>query len=83
MMTQAVPAAATLLSTLPSGREIHSPKPWTPPELSRQTLEAMRAPPDRSDDYGNEGLSSDDEGTLVDPPGSFPGYQSESTRSYY
>ncbi|KAI1865466.1 uncharacterized protein JN550_008223 [Neoarthrinium moseri] len=89
MMTQAVPAPATLLSTLPSGREMHSIKPYTPPELSRQTLDAMRAPPDMADDdYNDEGLSSDDEKTPADvaPVGAFPGtqgdYRSES-RSYF
>jgi hypothetical protein len=88
MLTQLVPAPATLLSTLPSGREIHSIKPYTPPELSRQSLETMRAPPDRSDDYGAGNLSSDDEETLAEAPiGAFPGtqeeYQSTSTRSYF
>lgn len=88
MMTQAVPTPATLLSQLPTGREIHSLKPYVPPELSRQSLEAMRAPPDRADDYGDEGLSSDDERTLADAPaGAFPGtqgeYRGDSARSYY
>ncbi|KAH6660340.1 hypothetical protein BKA67DRAFT_48556 [Truncatella angustata] len=88
MMTQAIPAPSTLLSTLPSGREMHAIKPYAPPELSRQSLEAMRAPPDRADDYGDEGLSSDDEKTIAEAPvGAFPGtqgeYRSASTRSYF
>lgn len=59
------------------------------PVLDRQSLEAMRAPPDRSDDFGQDNLSSDDEEkTAVDAPiGAFPGtqteYRSDSTRPYY
>lgn len=88
MMTQSIPPPATLLASLPSGREIHSMKPYAAPEVSRETLEAMRAPPDRSDEYGGDGLSSDDEQTIADAPiGAFPGtkddYRSPSTRSYY
>ncbi|KAI0136724.1 pH-response regulator protein palC [Xylariales sp. AK1849] len=90
MMTQTIAAQATLLASLPSGREIHSIKPYTPPELSRHILEAMQAPPDRSDDFGAEGgLSSDDEEKTAKatPVGAFPGtqgdYRSESARSYF
>ncbi|RYP91304.1 hypothetical protein DL770_002538 [Monosporascus sp. CRB-9-2] len=84
-----VPPPATLLSSLPSGREIHSIKAYQLPELSRQSLEAMRAPPDRSDDFAEGNLSSDDDQkTAVDVPiGAFPGtqadYRSDSTRPYY
>ena len=89
MLTQAVPAPATLLSTLPTGREIHSMKPYALPELDRQSLEAMRAPPDRSDDFGEDQWSSDDEHKTTGeaPVGAFPGthgdYRSESARPYY
>ncbi|KAJ3570918.1 hypothetical protein NPX13_g5563 [Xylaria arbuscula] len=89
MMTQAIPATASLLSSLPSGRDIHTIKPYLVPELSRQSLESMRVVPDRADDYEGEQLSSDDdERTAVGTPvGAFPGtsenYRSESTRSYY
>ncbi|KAK9417054.1 hypothetical protein SUNI508_09072 [Seiridium unicorne] len=77
MMTQAIPAPATLLASLPSGREIHNIKPYIPPELSRQSLEAIRAPPDRVDDYGDGGLSSDEETLAEAPVGAFPGTQGE------
>ncbi|RYO77239.1 hypothetical protein DL762_009393 [Monosporascus cannonballus] len=79
MLTQTVPPPATLLSSLPSGREIHSIKSYQLPELSRQSLEAMRAPPDRSDDFGEGSLSSDDDQkTAVDVPiGAFPGTQAD------
>ncbi|RYP34620.1 hypothetical protein DL767_004180 [Monosporascus sp. MG133] len=89
MLTQTVPPPATLLSSLPSGREIHSIKAYQLPELSRQSLEAMRAPPDRSDDFGEDNLSSDDEqkSAVGVPIGAFPGtqadYRSDSTRPYY
>lgn len=89
MMTQIIPPPASLLAGLPSGREIHSIKPYEAPELSRASLDAMRAPPDRDDDYGHDGLSSDDEEKAVrpGPVGAFPGtqehYRSDSARSYY
>ena len=65
-------------------------KPYVLPKLDRQSLEAMRAPPDRSDDFGEDQWSSDDETKIAGeaPVGAFPGTQadyrrSESTRSYY
>ncbi|CAJ2501192.1 Uu.00g040450.m01.CDS01 [Anthostomella pinea] len=89
MLTQTVPPPATLLSGLPSGRNMHTVKPYQLAELGREALEAMRAPPDRTDDYGGEQLSSDDdERTAVGTPvGAFPGtheeYRSGSARSYF
>ncbi|KAI1372698.1 hypothetical protein F4677DRAFT_431849 [Hypoxylon crocopeplum] len=89
MLTQAVPSPGTLLATLPSGRDMHAIKPYQLPELGREPLEAMRAPPDRSDDFGDEQLSSDDdERTLAPAPvGAFPSTPDEdrsaSRRSYY
>ncbi|KAF2971562.1 hypothetical protein GQX73_g1961 [Xylaria multiplex] len=84
MLTQAIPPTATLLSSLPSGRDIHIIKSYQVPELPRQSLESMRTVPDRADDYGGEQLSSDDERTVV---GAFPGtsddYHTGNTRSYY
>ncbi|KAH8885066.1 hypothetical protein GQ53DRAFT_751361 [Thozetella sp. PMI_491] len=86
MMTQAIPPIGPLLTQMPSGREIHTVKPFQPATLDNMTLEAMRAPPDGSDDAGNY-PSSDDE-TLVDnnPVGAFPGTQAEyrtATPNYY
>lgn len=87
MLTQTVASPATLLSGLPSGREIHSIKPYVMPELSKHVLEGMRALPDRTDDFGGDPLSSDDEVSVGQFPGTFPGtqedYRSESARSYY
>ncbi|KAI1088841.1 hypothetical protein F5B19DRAFT_405701 [Rostrohypoxylon terebratum] len=87
MMTQAIPAPGTLLASLPSGREIHNIKPYQLPELGRESLEAMRAPPDRLDDFGDDQFSSDEATVVNTPVGAFPGtsdeYRSASTRSYY
>lgn len=87
MFTQDIPAAGSLLAQMPSGREIHSIKPFQPPVLDISSLDAMRAPPDRSDDLGDD-QSSGDEGTLVDsnPVGAFPGTHGEyrtATPNYY
>ncbi len=69
---------------MPSGREIHSLKPWTPPVLDTVVLESTRAPPDRADDYGND-TSSDDESPAQDPVGAFPGTKADyaGSGSYY
>lgn len=75
MFTQTIPAPGSLLAQMPSGREIHTVKPYQPPVLDSATLEAMRAPPDRSDEV-EEGVSSDEE-TLAEVPGAFPGSQGE------
>lgn len=90
MLTQAIPSPGTLLAGLPSGRDMHTIKPYRLPELETESLEAMRAPPDRVDDFGDELLSSDDDErtAVATPVGAFPGTQdqydrSASTRSYY
>lgn len=74
------------MASMPSGREIHSMKPFVPPALDTSVLEAMRAPPDRVDDYGSA-ASSDEEGEAQTPVGAFPGtktdYRSESTNNYF
>lgn len=87
MLTQAIPPIGPLLAQMPSGREIHTVKPFQPPSLNATLLEAMRAPPDRSDEGGGAYLSSDEE-TLTDshPVGAFPGTQGEyrtGTPSYF
>lgn len=78
MNTQVIPPTGPLLAQMPLGREIHTIKPYHPPALPANALEAMRAPPDRSDDFGGD-LSSDDEGraNAPDPVGAFPGTSSE------
>ncbi|RQM05080.1 hypothetical protein DH86_00003658, partial [Scytalidium sp. 3C] len=83
--TQQIPAFGQLLSTMPSGREIHSVKPYVPPLLESSTLLTLRAPPDRSDDFGRE--SSDEESENKEPVGAFPGtkgdYERSDSRGYY
>lgn len=64
---------------MPSAREIHTLKPYDVPLLDSLTLNAMRAPPDRSDDFGEEGSS--DEETVV--AGQAPGAYLGSVSSYY
>jgi hypothetical protein len=65
---------------MPSGREIHSIKPFQPPQLSAEVLEAMRAPPDRSDEFEN--YPSSDEDAAVDPSGRSADYRT-GTPGYY
>ncbi|KAI0173420.1 hypothetical protein GGR52DRAFT_571931 [Hypoxylon sp. FL1284] len=83
MLTQSIPAPGTLIASLPSGRDMHTIKPYQPPELGRETLEAMRAPPDRSDDFGDEQASSDDDErtAAATPVGAFPGTHDQYARS--
>ncbi|KAM0353375.1 hypothetical protein HYE67_003834 [Fusarium culmorum] len=74
MNTQLVPPINTLLSKMPSGREIHTVKPYEAPSLDRDVLEGMRAPPEEDDAYVDD-LSSDDDikGEPSAPVGAFPG----------
>ncbi|KAH8820286.1 hypothetical protein F5884DRAFT_41631 [Xylogone sp. PMI_703] len=84
--TQHIPPFGPLLSQMPSGREIHSIKPYVPPDLDPYVLQTLRAPPDRTDDFSNE--SSDDEAESQDPVGAFPGTKEDyvkcsSSSAYY
>lgn len=74
MNTQAIPPASSLLPKMPSGREIHTVKPYQVPVLDKDALEAMRCVPDREDDVADN-ASSDDDGVKDAPaaPGTFPG----------
>lgn len=84
MLTQAIPPTGPLLAQMPSGREMYSIKPFQLPVLDLVTLEAMRAPPERSDELGN--YPSSDEETLAEPIGAFPGTSGEyraGTPNYY
>ncbi|KEY70016.1 hypothetical protein S7711_04031 [Stachybotrys chartarum IBT 7711] len=81
MNTRPIPAPNTLLSQMPSGREIHSIKQYQPPLLDHNVLESMRVPPDAIDDLNNE-LSSDDETRGPSAPvGAFPGTRDDYQRS--
>lgn len=81
MNTRPIPPVNALINKMPSGREIHTIKPYQLPVLDRDVLEVMRAPPEQSDDVGGE-ASSDDE-TLVEATAS--GYNRGGTprNSYY
>ncbi|KAL1839163.1 hypothetical protein VTJ49DRAFT_1819 [Mycothermus thermophilus] len=86
ILTQPIPPVGPLFAEMPSGREIHSIKPYQPPVLETEVLEAMRAPPDRAEEVGN--YASSDEDTAVDSavPGAFPGRPGEyrtDTPGYY
>lgn len=74
------------MSSMPSGREIHATKIFVPPKLEPSIFEAMRAAPDRADDYGSD-ESSDEEKQGNSPVGAFPGtkhdYSNSSNSKYY
>ncbi|PBP20424.1 pH-response regulator protein palC [Diplocarpon rosae] len=66
--TQHIPSTGPLTASMPSGREIHTLKPWLPPVLEISLLESMRAPPDSADNYGSDkgaSASSDDDQEFV------------------
>jgi len=72
---------------MPSGREIHSIKPYVPPTLDVEVLAQMRGPPDPGEGPDEGGSSSSDDedskqqGTL---PGAFPGSSNPAYgESYY
>jgi hypothetical protein len=70
--------------SMPSGREIHTLKPFVPPALDSSVFEHMRAPPDRADDFGSDG-SSDEEKDEGGPTGAFPGTKGDyaGSSNYY
>jgi hypothetical protein len=72
------------MASMPSGREIHTLKPFVPPVLDSSIFESMRAPPDRTDDYGAD-ASSDEEKIENDLVGAFPGTKGDyaSSSNYY
>lgn len=60
---------------MPSGREIHTPKPYIPPSLDEDNLARMRAPVQPGDPvFGADGDDSSDEGDESGKviPGAFP-----------
>ncbi|KAL9098427.1 MAG: hypothetical protein Q9163_005908 [Psora crenata] len=84
--TQLIPPLQPLVSSMPSGRDIHSPKPFNPPLLDDETLSRMRAAPDRNpveacmDDEDSSADDSDARRSGV--PGDFPGSTALSIKSY-
>lgn len=65
------------MATMPSGREYHTPKPYTPPQLDVSLLARLRAPVDpQQRAFGGNEDDSEDEGQGREPvavPGAFPG----------
>ncbi|KAK2748786.1 hypothetical protein FQN57_000367 [Myotisia sp. PD_48] len=60
--TQSIPPSTSLISNLPSGRDIHStPASYVPPTLDPEQLERMRGPPDASDNINGESSGEDDD----------------------
>ncbi|KAM0346598.1 hypothetical protein ACHAPU_005310 [Fusarium lateritium] len=82
MNTQLVPPINTLLSKMPSGREIHTVKPYELPSIDADVWEGMRAPPEEDDGFVDD-LSSDDDikGGPSVPVGAFPGTVNDYSRS--
>jgi hypothetical protein len=84
--TQTIPAFHSLLATMPSGREMHTVKPYVPPSLDAATMRSLRAPPSLDKDFAQLGMAEgvdssveeDGEGgarkTVV---GAFPGTREE------
>ncbi|KAI1907434.1 hypothetical protein LOZ61_006127 [Ophidiomyces ophidiicola] len=59
--TQFIPSSTSYLSSLPSGRDIHTPpSPYVPPKLDSDQIMRLRGPPD-SPEPTNEDESSDSE----------------------
>ncbi|KAL2271143.1 hypothetical protein VTJ83DRAFT_514 [Remersonia thermophila] len=86
ILTQPIPPVGPLLAEIPSGREIHTIKPYESPVLDAAVLEAMRAPPDRPEEVGNYASSDEDTATDSAVPGAFPGRPGEyrtDTPGYY
>lgn len=78
-----IPPHGPLRAKMPTGREMHTVAPFKPPVLDRDTLDAMRAPPDRGDDFGDH-PSSGDEGAERPVVGAYPAeYERSSSAGYY
>lgn len=73
---QIVPPFEPLLAAMPSGREYHTPKPYSPPIMDEIELGRMRAPIDQHAPYRGEEADSGDEGeagvSRQSLPGAFP-----------
>lgn len=76
-----------LLSNLPSGRDIHSVPPYSPPALDEDQLIRMRAPPEDDEQLPEVEDESEDEGINPEkergPPGAFPTRSATADSAYY
>lgn len=79
--TQLIPPSDPLVAKLPSGRDLHTTKPFVPPSLGEDTLARMRAPPDVGEpgEDDDDGSSDEDDKGQSDLPGAFPGSSSTSS----
>lgn len=88
MGMQLIPPSEQLVATMPSGRDIHTPKIYIIPALEEHSIIRMRAPPDPGEAFeGEEDDSGDDEREAATngAPGAFPGTKGEYSAgtSYY
>lgn len=73
--TQIIPPPDTMLAKAPSGRDVHTTKPFVPPSLEADILTRMRAPLDIEDSAKSEiddGSSSEEDEHQSNFPGAFP-----------
>ncbi|PVI03719.1 pH-response regulator protein-like protein palC [Periconia macrospinosa] len=83
---QLIPPSEQLIATMPSGRDIHTPKMYIIPALEEHSIIRMRAPPDPGEAFeGEEDDSGDEERDQSAPVGAFPGTKGEYSAgtSYY
>lgn len=80
MNTQLIPPPNSLLSKMPSGREMYTIEPYQPPSLDKAVLEGMRGQPEGHDDYGDQ-PSSDDDRSSATYVGAYPGATDDYSRS--
>lgn len=77
MNTQLIPPFEPLVASLPSGRDMHSIKPFVAPLLDEAVLTRMQAPPDedelRAGERAGDDSSDDGRGDGSTPVGAFPG----------
>ena len=81
-----MPPSDPLIAGMPSGREIHAPKQYVPPNLDEVLLTRLRAPPDGDDrTLSTDSDDSDDQTkkNKADPPGSFSRSSVAGEGSYY
>lgn len=81
---QMPPSPESLVAAMPSGRDIHIPKPYVPPNLDTETLARLRAPPeDAAATADGDDSSDEDEEPLATIQGTVPGPSSGSAEAYF
>ena len=83
---QLIPASEPLLANMPTGRKVHTPRPFIPAELDASTLGSMRAQLDSAALARTMAGAEEDSGeeeTDIAPPGAFPGASGSQTSTYY